>query len=244
MKKLILLFIALISIAVYADARMNVAIVGGSPPAGAPAGNCTSPQIFGWSMEGSTDITAETPAGCTSNATKAPTFSGGSTAISTTRFQDGAKSLYIRYAGDYATIPVSDGSTTEGTLDFYIYFDDSLPENWTRYVEFRYNDTNRVVMFCTGSNVFEVAHYGNSGTPVEKASTTTISLDTWYHVIIKWKVGAAATLSIQVGGEAAQTSAATIGTMSSAPNTLKWINSGGGNLDIYNDLIKVYTTWQ
>ena len=213
-------------------------VVGGGVPVA--EGGCAAPLVFQWSME-DWDVTANTPAGCTDNATTTVTESGDG-ALSTTAgaLQDGTYSLKLIYDADYCTIPITMGNNgEEGTIDVYMYFATGWG-NWVPYITISYDADNKIILQTNGTDKIGIA-YGAGGVYDEVYSSASLSATTKYRVIAKWKRGAATTLSIQLEGDAAQTSAAELGALAGVPTTLRWDTDGA---DVHTDLIKVYNTWQ
>ncbi len=230
-------------------AKTAIATVGGGGVPSEAAGACTSPQIFGWSME-NVDVTTGTPAGCTGNADTTFAYTGTSTALSTdVSPQDGTYSLYIRYAGDNATIPIT-GSGEEGTFDVYVELTaETSLENWSPYLVLSYGtawveDTNSYIALKVDSSNHFVISYGYSGGHVNCISTVDYSaLNGWIRIIGKWKRGAATTLSITVNGTET-TSSTALSALAGSPDNLTILNGGANSRTLYWDTLKVYSTWQ
>jgi hypothetical protein len=197
------------------------------------------------------NVLTGTPAGCTANATTDFTFDGDSTAISSDQNQDGTNSLYIRYAGDYASIPVTlSGDGESGTIDVYVYFASESIGNWMPWVGLSYNggmveDTDTYIAIGTDGSDHLMLAYNYGGGHVNLSSTVDITgLSGWTHVVGKWDRGESTTMSITVGATES-TGSSSLSALSDTPNTL--VINNPNEIDshtLYWDLIKCYDTYQ
>jgi hypothetical protein len=182
---------------------------------------------------------------CTNSTTKTVTVAGGDADISTAQYYDGAKSLYIHWTGSTGTAVISDASTTEGTIDVWVYVIDAYPA-WVNFIELRLDDNNRAT-FGTGSGgtYFNFQVCGNT-TWASVTNTVTVAsvVGQWVNIVGKWKKDrAVATISIKVGATEI-TDTDTIVTMTGAPTSLVFQNNFGSTYTSYYDTVKVYNTWQ
>lgn len=160
----------------------------------------------------------------------------GNAQISTAQSKFGGSSLYLDGNGDYLTTSSSSdfdlfGPTTSSTVEFWVRF--SSLANGPHVVTFGTSETYRLSIFAA-SGFLKVWTKTNSGDFATRIQTSTLSVDTWYHVAL---VNVNGTFSLYLNGALVGSAAVSVVPTGALPLIVGWQNYGGFAGDYFNGYV-------
>ena len=190
MKKYLLLTLCLIFSFSIANGWMGSMMVGGGTPASV---GCAGDLKWSWYME-DTDITADTPAGCSDGSAKTAVLVSSAT-IATDQYYDGSESLKVVSSTDYASFANFDGDEfdfNEGKIIFYfminVYVDSAV------LLKISYDGTDFLSIYLSptgdGTDIKVGARYVDGYLLAD--SSGVCQVDEWIRVTYQWKVSESA----------------------------------------------------
>lgn len=160
----------------------------------------------------------------------------GNAQISTAQSKFGGSSLYLDGNGDYLTTSSSSdfdlfGPTTSSTVEFWVRF--SSLANTPHIVTFGTSEAYRLTIFAA-SGFLQLWTKTNSSDYATRIQTSTISVDTWYHVAL---VNVNGTFSLYLNGALVGSAAVSVVPTGALPLIVGWQNYGGFANDYFNGYI-------
>lgn len=206
-----------------------------------PAGDdCASGNlIFSWHMEDLT-VTSGTPAGCSDTDTSVELVSLAT--LSSAVAQDGTESLNCSTSGDYAWVDGVDVDPTQGTVEFYIYWNtlNSGVNLWAASKD----GSNYILIESRPGGTIRINHVVG-GVTTQTLGTGAMTTGVWYKVTGKWRSTGNPNLSIQVDAATAVTSDTELTPITGPFGKIEMGNGGSTGSYNYNlDNIRVWNTWQ
>lgn len=239
-KQLVALVLLLFAVPTFAGGGATMMMVMGSPPvAGGTCDDCSGSRIFSWHME-NINIELGTPCGCSDDATKTATYSGDF-ALSTDNVIDGTYTGYRVNASDYATVPLTGTSTTQGYISWGMDAVNVVSGS-IKIVELYYDNNNFFRVSQSSSDALTALYTGNGA--ARQATTTALTIGNAYSCYAYYIQGGNPTVFIHCdGGITDGSTGLSLTAMASATNSLIVGDNTAQTAAAYIDNVHVYNVY-